>query len=74
MEIFFLWLFCGVIAATIGAKKGEGCGAFFVGIVFGPFGILFALLSKGNRKTCPYCRELIHNEATVCSHCQRDVT
>jgi predicted amidophosphoribosyltransferase len=29
-------------------------------------------LSKGNRKTCPHCRELIHKDATVYPHCQRD--
>lgn len=57
----------------IGAKKGEGGEGFIVGVLLGPFGILFALFSKGDRKTCPHCRELIHRAATVCSHCQRDV-
>ena len=69
---FILWIFCGVIAAMIGARKGEGCMGFVIGFLFGPFGILFALLSKGNRTSCPYCRELIHHNATVCPHCHRD--
>lgn len=68
-----IWILCGVVAAMIGAKKGEGCGGFILGVLLGPFGILIALLSKGNRKTCPHCKELIHQDATVCSRCQRDV-
>jgi hypothetical protein len=63
MMIFvFLWILCGVAAAMIGNQKGEGCSAFFIGVIFGPFGILFALLSSGNRKACP-----------VCPRCQRNV-
>lgn len=71
MEGFFvIWILCGLIAAVIGEKKGEGCAAFFIGFLFGPFGILFALLSKGNRRTCPHCKELIHKDANVCPHCR----
>ena len=55
------------------APKGEGCMSFVIGVLFGPFGILFALLSSGNRVTCPNCREKIHREATVCPRCQRAV-
>jgi len=75
MEIAIIfWLLCGIVAAMIASKKGEGFLGFIVGVLFGPFGILFALLSTGrNRKTCPHCKELIHKDATVCSHCQRNV-
>jgi hypothetical protein len=72
MEILLLWILCGVIAAIIGAKKGEGFLAFIVGILLGPFGILAAIASKGKRKQCQFCKELIHKDATVCSHCQRE--
>jgi hypothetical protein len=58
----------------IGARKGEGCLAFIGGIVFGPFGILFALTSKGNRVACPHCRELMHKDATICPHCREHRT
>jgi len=68
-----LWVLFGIVAAMIGAKKGEGYFGFQLGILLGPFGILIALFLKGNRKTCPHCFELIHKEATVCSHCQRDL-
>jgi predicted amidophosphoribosyltransferase len=45
---------------------------FIIGVLLGPFGILIALFSQGNRKRCPHCRELIDKDATVCSHCHRD--
>ncbi|PIT88672.1 MAG: hypothetical protein COU29_02805 [Candidatus Magasanikbacteria bacterium CG10_big_fil_rev_8_21_14_0_10_36_32] len=67
-----LWLFCGITAATIGAKKGEGLLSFVIAFFFGPFGIVFAILCKGNRKNCPYCKELINKEATRCPRCQRE--
>ena len=73
MELIFIWLACGVVAALIGNRKGEGCLAFVVGVLLGPLGILIALFSRGNRKTCPHCKELVHRDASACSHCQRDV-
>jgi len=73
MLIVLFWIICGVIAGMIGSKKGEGPGAFFIGILFGPLGILFALVSSGNRKKCPACKELIHKEATRCPHCQKEL-
>jgi len=68
-----IWFLCGIVAAMIGGKKGEGCAALIVGVIFGPFGIVFAILSKGNRKTCPYCKELVHKDASVCPYCQGDI-
>ncbi len=71
MEVaVIIWLLCGIGAAMIGTRKGEGCSAFVLGILLGPFGILFALLSKGNRVSCPHCRELMHKDATICPHCR----
>lgn len=72
MEYLVLWLLCGFIAMAIGSRKGEGCGAFILGVLLGPFGILFAIMSSGNRKPCPFCREPINKAATVCPHCQRE--
>ena len=57
----------------IGAKKGAGTSGFIVGFLLGPLGILIAIFSKGDRKSCPYCKEWIHKDATVCPHCQREI-
>jgi hypothetical protein len=72
MEIPFLlgWLACGIIAAAIGARKGEGFVAFVVGALLGPLGIVFALISNGNRSQCLACREYIDPAATICPRCQ----
>ncbi len=71
--ILLLWFACGLVAAAIGAKKGEGCLALIAGLIFGPLGILATVFSKGNRKECPFCRERVHRAASVCPHCQRDL-
>lgn len=73
MEWAVAWLVCGLIAAMIGGGKGEGCLGFIVGVLFGPFGILIALFSSGNRVACPFCAEKINKKAKVCPHCQRDL-
>jgi len=73
MTFALIWLLCAVIAAIIGAKKGLGCASFAVGLLFGPFGILIAHMSKGHLKTCPHCREQVHWEATACPRCTRPI-
>ena len=74
MEIllFTFWLVCGIIAAMIGGRKGMGTSGFLIGVLLGPLGVLIAHFSKGDRKTCSSCKELVHKEAKVCPHCQRD--
>lgn len=74
MEIFFFLLLCGLISSLIGNKKGETISSFFLGVLLGPIGIIIVLLTKGNRIACPYCKKLIHKEATKCPYCQSDIT
>ena len=69
-----IWLVCGVIAAKIGSTKGESTGGFIAGFFLGPLGIILALVSKGNRKPCPFCRESVNPEASVCPHCQKEIS
>lgn len=75
----FVWLLCGIAAAMVASSKGRSAGGwFFLGLILGPFGLLFALLAgkegpaEGERK-CPFCAEFIKREAIVCKHCGRDV-
>ena len=74
MEIVGIWLLCAVLSGFIGSQKGEGCGAFFVGVLLGPFGIPIALVSTGNKRECPFCKERVHPKAVVCPHCQREIS
>jgi hypothetical protein len=73
MEFIGFWLLCGIVAAMIGRRKGAGCVGFVVGLILGPIGIIIALVMKGNRKACPFCKELVNRDATVCPHCQKDI-
>jgi len=77
MEIILIWLvfgiIFGIIGAMIGSSKGEGCFGFLICVLLGPLGLLIVIFMKGVRKTCPYCKELIHKDAMVCPKCQRDM-
>lgn len=74
-----IWLLFGIAAAMAAARKGRNpAGWFFLGILLGPFGLLFALLSgkveppvdatSGTRK-CPACAERVLRDAVKCRFC-----
>lgn len=83
MEIVIVWLLFGVASGIVASNKGRsGCGFFALGILFGPFGLLFALIASSDRrqvepaaviqrtlKVCPACAELILVEARKCRYC-----
>lgn len=70
MIYILIWIACALIGAVIGSKKGEAGSGFLIGLVFGPLGVIFALLSTGNRKPCLHCKEPIHKNAAICPHCR----
>lgn len=71
MEWLIIWVLFGIGAAIIASNKGASGGLwFFLGILFGPFALLFALFQG---KECPHCKSKIHEEAKVCPKCQREV-
>jgi RNA polymerase subunit RPABC4/transcription elongation factor Spt4 len=69
-----LWLLCGIVGAMIGSRKGAGCAGFLLGIFLGPIGIIISIVMKGNRKSCPYCKELVQAEALKCPKCGAALT
>lgn len=72
MVFVFFWVLCAVASALIGARKDAAVSGFFLGLFFGPFGILFAALIRGDKVPCYFCKELMHMAASVCPHCQRE--
>lgn len=77
--ILIFWICCGIAAAMVASSKGRDTGGWFVlGLLLGPFGLIFALIvskegpAQDERK-CPFCAEYVKREAVVCKHCGRDL-
>jgi hypothetical protein len=82
-----LWVALAVLAALYAYGRGHDISAVFLflllGLAFSPLVAFIAaalispsekaLIDKGRAKRCPHCAELVKPEATVCSHCGRDL-
>lgn len=83
MWIFLLWVLSLFLAVTVAGNRGNNpLWAALWALVFGPFGVLIALLqpidharleraevNTGAMKRCPACAELVRPEATRCRFC-----
>lgn len=74
MEILFLiWFISVIIGVYIGVKKGEGCISLIMTFILGPIWLPIVLLSRGNRRACPFCKEQINKKAIICPYCRMEV-
>ncbi|MCT7489102.1 hypothetical protein N5T63_09350 [Aliarcobacter cryaerophilus] len=81
---FIVWILLSILVGIYANSKGRfGFGFFLASILLSPIiGFLAALIAvphedkimknKDLRK-CPYCKELIKNEATICKHCHKEL-
>jgi hypothetical protein len=83
-----LWLVLSILVGMYANKKGRsGFGYFLLSLVLSPLlGLIVVAgieadsekleakaLSTGKRRKCPYCAELVRNEARICKHCGKEI-
>lgn len=69
IPFIFIWIWSIKKAMKIGAKKGIKFLAFGAGLMWGPLGIVVV---KYGRKKCPYCLNLMDNNARICLYCRKE--
>jgi hypothetical protein len=70
---FYFLIVCAVAAAAIAGRRDRAGTGFLLGLILGPIGVIIACVLKGNRAECPYCKELVRKDASVCPHCRKDL-
>jgi hypothetical protein len=86
--VLIVGLVLGLISSSIWSGKGGSSGAgFAIGFFLGIIGLIIVLLATPSqaaaiggprsvtnsmKRECPFCKEGIRGDATVCSHCQRE--
>ncbi|MDT8383313.1 MAG: zinc ribbon domain-containing protein [Gammaproteobacteria bacterium] len=74
MGYFLLWLLFGFASALVASSRGgRGFLYFIIGVIFGPFGLLFSFLAGPDKIECQFCKKTIREDATVCPHCQHEL-
>lgn len=76
-RFLFVNILAGLVAAVIANQKGRnwafwGLASAFLPFLVIPLLFLPSVLAAGRTKKCPFCAEVIKQEASVCKHCHRE--
>lgn len=63
-----VWAISAAIASAIAEDRGHKAEGIILGLLFGPFAIIAALMMS-KRLRCPECRFLLPTGARRCGHC-----
>jgi hypothetical protein len=88
--ISFFGLLFGVVCSVIWKNKGgNALSGFLVGLLLGIIGLIIVAVADPNKgrgstsqggigqgavRECPWCKEAMKRDASVCPHCQREST
>jgi hypothetical protein len=81
------WLACAIAAGAVASGKGRSPVIWFLlGLLFGPLGLILAVLRKGREhfvreralarglvRPCPACEKAVWAKAESCPHCAHAV-
>jgi hypothetical protein len=70
VEWLLVWIIFSIPCAVIGSRKGSGLIGFFLGLILGPAGLLFAANITGKQQFCAFCLDEMPPTAVVCPHCR----
>jgi len=73
-----LLIIAGIIGGIIAGRKGRSPIFWFMLCAIVPLlivviAVLPPVVSKGYTKKCPYCAEIVKEDAIVCKHCGREL-
>jgi hypothetical protein len=63
-----LWLVSAGLACYVGSKKQAPVAGLCLGLLFGPLGVIVALVLD-NRVQCPHCGGRLNGRYPACQHC-----
>jgi len=74
MVEIIIWLLCGGLCYFIAKQnKRNEYVALVMGILFGVLAVGYYLIAGEPKIKCPYCKERIKQDATICPHCQKEL-
>jgi hypothetical protein len=74
MEWLLIWILFSIPSAVIGSRRGSWLIGFFLGLVLGPVGPIFAANIPRHRQFCAFCLDEMPPTSLVCPHCRRGVS
>lgn len=68
------WTLSGILGAMLGQQVGLMRRGAWLGLLLGPFGVLAISLTGDTRRQCEDCQTRMHDAATRCHACGREVS